>query len=564
MLAFAAPVFLLGLLMVPVVIALHFVRRARRTRTVSALWLWPGEEAPSRRARFSPTWLLFLQLLTVIAASLGAAGPRLDGLGREVAIVIDAGAGMAATDVKPSRFEAARREAISLVGGARRVTVVRAGLAATVAANTTDPSEFRRALENLSPGDSSVDLEGAIGLARSLAPRAELHIWTDQDVPTEARGVLHTVRGNGRNLGLTAFQVRGSQLFAAIESNGTGPQTVRVRLTRDGREIASTSLSVPGGGRAVWTPKISLLPGEYRAKLTGTDALALDDTAVAVVGSGRVLVSPPQEDVLRAVASVPFVRAATQSVPPATGAGFDAIILVGSLPRALPAGQYLIFAPLSPNPRAGQKPAPLETVSGWDATSSWLRFANLEGVRARVSELPPPEIPGGSWTVLARAGQKPLILRGEGPGVRAIYIAAHPLDSDLRASPAFPVTIFNAMSEFINVPNLPLGSRLPDAPIQFDGRDAPGLTRALLSGVYTVGARTFAVNLASSAQTRFAVGSSGVQRLGKDSTETVSNAPPAESPWRVLLLLIALLALLAESYLRGGGRFGGVFERRTA
>lgn len=564
MLAFAAPLFLLGLLLVPVVIALHFVRRAKRTRTVSALWLWPGEEAPSKRARFSPTWLLFLQLLTVIAASLGAAGPRLDGLGRELAIVIDAGAGMAATDLKPSRFEIARREAISLADGARRVTVVRAGLAATVAVNSTDPSEVRRALENLAPGDSSTDLDGALGLARSLAPRAETHIWTDQDAPSGARGVLHTVRGNGRNLGLTAFQVRGSQLFAALESNGAGPQTVQLRLERDGREISRAKLKVPGGGRAVWTPNIALLPGEYRAKLEAADALALDDTAVAVVGSGRVLVSPPQDDVLRAVASVPFVRAATQTLPPASSAGFDAIILVGSVPRALPAGQYLIFAPLAPNPKAGQRPAPLETVSNWDAASNWLRFVNLEGVRARVSDLPPPEIPGGSWTVLARAGSKALILRGEGPGVRAIYIAAHPLDSDLRSSPAFPVTIFNTMSEFISVPTLPLGSRLPDGPVNFDGRAAPGLTRALLPGVYSVGGRSFAANLASSSQTRFATGSSSVQRLGKDAIQAVSSTPPAESPWRAALLLLALLALLAESYLRGGGRFGGVFERRTA
>jgi hypothetical protein len=564
MLAFAAPLFLLGLLLVPVVIVLHFVRRARRTRTVSALWLWPGEEAPSRRARFSPTWLLFLQLLTVIAASLGAAGPRLDGLGREVAVVIDAGAGMAATDVKPSRFEVARREAISLVAGARRVTIVRAGLAATIAANTTDPTEARRALENLAPGDSSSDLEGALALARSLAPRAELQIWTDQDAPKGARGVLHTVRGDGQNIGLTAFQVRGAQLFAALESNATGPRTVRVRLERDGKEIAASSLSVPGGGRAVWTPKITLLPGEYRAKLAAADALALDDTAVSVVGTGRVLVSPPQDDVLRAVASVPFVRASTQRLAPATSAGFDAIVLVGSLPKALPEGQYLIFAPLAPNPKAGQRPAPLETVSSWDAASPWLRFANLEGVRARVSDAPPPEIPGGSWTVLARAGQKPLILHGDGPGVRALYVASHPLDSDLRSSPAFPVMIFNAMSEFISVTSLQLGSRLPDGPVEFDGRAAPGLTRALLPGVYSVGGRTFAANLASSSQTRFAVGASGVQRLGRDAPETVLGAPPAESPWRAVLLLLALVALLIEAYLRGGGRFGGLFERRTA
>jgi hypothetical protein len=565
MLAFAAPAFLLGLLLVPVVILLHFVRRARRSRTVSALWLWPGEEAPSRRARFSPTWLLFLQLLTIIAASLGAAGPRLDGLGREVAIVMDAGASMAATDVLPSRFEVARREALALAGGSARVTVVRAGLAANVIiAATADRSEARRALEGLTPGDARVDLLGAIALARSLAPRAELHVWSGTDLPTETRAVLHTVRGTGRNVGITAFQLRGLQLFAALESNATVPRTARLRLERDGRTIGSINLSVPGGGRAIWTPKVTIQPGQYRLILEGQDALSLDDTAVTVVNAGRVLVSPPQDDVLRAVASVPFVRVATQTLPPASSRGFDVMVLVGHVPRALPAGQYLVFAPLAPNPRRGEQPVPLETVSGWDAASGLLRFADLEGVRARVSSVPPPEIPGGTWTTLARAGTKPLILRGEGPDVRAVYIASHPLDSDLRGSPAFPVMVFNALSEFVGAPALSLGSRLPDGEVELDAQAAPGVTRALLPGVYRVNGRGFTANLVSSEQTRFLTGTSGVKRLGQEPDEVNTSAPPAESPWRTLLLAVALLALLGEAFLRGGGRFGGLFERKVA
>jgi Aerotolerance regulator N-terminal len=46
---FVAPAFLLGLLFVPVVLWLHFVRRSQRERRVNALWLWTNEVSASQR-----------------------------------------------------------------------------------------------------------------------------------------------------------------------------------------------------------------------------------------------------------------------------------------------------------------------------------------------------------------------------------------------------------------------------------------------------------------------------------------------------------------------------------
>jgi Ca-activated chloride channel homolog len=567
MLTFAAPLFLLGLLFVPVVIALHFIRQARRERTVSALWLWAKEEAPSRKARFSPNILLLLQILTVLAASFGAATPRLELPGRDLAIVLDASAMMRSSDVKPSRFEAALLEAKKLLSGARRVVIVRAGLGATVVASATNNlSDARANLEKLQAGDASSDLEGAIKLAAALLPNAETHVFSSLAPPTGFAGIFHAIRSNGDNLGITAFQVRGKQLFAAIESNANSPKTVQVKLELNGKTIASESLQVSGGTRAVWTPKISVEPGNYKLSLPkNQDALELDDSAFAVQGAGRVLVSPEQDDVLRAVVSVPGVRAAVQNLPPASSAGFDAMVLVGVVPRSLPAGNYIIFAPLAPqNPIKGQTLPKLEVVSGWDATSSLLRFANLEGVRARISNVPAPEILDGGWNILARVGSNTFIERGDGPGVRAVYIAAHPLDSDLRSSPAFPVLLFNALEEFIGVETLKLGANLPasnDVTVILNNSSAPGLTRALVPGVYNVAGRRYSASLNSSVQTKIVNGESKIFEIGKAKPSNLSAAPAQDSSARAWLLLLALIALALEAFLRGGGRIDLNFWR---
>jgi hypothetical protein len=552
MLAFTAPWFLLGLLGVPVVILLHFIRRARRVRRVSALWLWGAQEAPSRRARFNPNLLLLLQILTVIFASLGAAGPVFGGLGREVAVIVDASGAFAATDQAngDSRLAVALREASGVVRGSSRATVVRAGLSATLLTSGSS-DEATRALEGVVAADSRADLAGALGLVRSVAPNAEVHLWTSSDAPAGFNGTLHRVLGGGENVGITAFALRGQQVFAALESNAVAPKTVNVNLERDGKRVLSVALRVPGGSRATWTPKLEITPGTYRLRLEGRDALILDDEAYASVSTVRALVTPSQDDVLRAVVSVPGVRAAVQDVPPSTASGYDLVVLVGAVPKSLPPGQYLIFAPLPTEREAAALGAPTRVTSS-DPTDAVLRFADLEGVRARISSVAPPVIPDGSWRAIASAGERAFVLRGEGPGVRAVFIAAHPLESDLRRLPAFPVLVYNLVQEFGGARNVPLGSSLPAGNVFFNGANAGAITRALLPGVYDIGRTRVTANLVSSAATRLPTGTSTVQTIGTLETSGRSSAAPLASSLGALLLLLALVALALEAALRGG------------
>jgi Aerotolerance regulator N-terminal/von Willebrand factor type A domain len=561
---FVAPAFLLGLLFVPVVLWLHFVRRAQRERRVNALWLWTNEVSASQRARFMPNVLLALQLIGIIAASIGAAGPRLELPGRDLVIVLDASASMTAADMgssgqPASRLSVATRDAGALFGNARKILIVRAGLTASVLAGpSSDRNEIRAALEKIQAGDSSSDLEGALRLARSLAPNADLHLFTSLESPKNFRGTLHNIRGNGENIGITAFALRGTQAFVALESNLQAPRNATVRLERDGVLVARNTVRVPAGARATWLPKIKIEPGEYKASLENTsdserlDALELDDSTFAVIGAGRVLIAPPQDDVSRAVVSVPGVRAVAQNLPPNSSAGWGAIVLVGRIPKRLPPGNYLIFAPPEPEAR-------LEPITTWDASAPELRFASLDGVQARISSQTAPEIADGGWTVLARAGQKPFISRGDGPGVRAVYVASDPSDSDLRLRPAFPVMVFNILSNYLNVPAKALGSRLPST-------DPSVEVRAVEPGLFETGNTRFVANLAASEQTRLPTGTSVVTEISPDGQPVESSSSlPSNTPaaWTWLLLALALIALGLEAILRRNdlGKIKTVFSR---
>ncbi len=559
---FAAPWFLLGLTFIPIVLWLHFIRQAKRQRTVSALWLWGAEEAPERRAKFHPNIFLLLQLLTVLLATLGAAAPQLGGDTRERVLIFDVGATMTAKDVlsnnqTTSRLASAKELAKTQLSG--RVTIIRAGLSATVETGAAATPETRlKALQSLAAGDSSSDLVPALALAKSISPQAQIVVYSSQAAPNSFQGTWQRILGSGENVGITSFAIRGAQVFAALESNQSKPVSAKVRLTRDQKTIAESELKIPTRGRISWTPKVVLQPGTYKLELIKPDALDLDNQAYAYLISSRVLVTPPQDDVLKAMVSVPGIRTAARDTPPSTARGYDVIVLVGAIPQSLPSGNYIIFAPL---PKANQIPK-LERITR-SSSDGILRFVQLEGVRVRRSPQMPPELPNGTWTPLVYVGDQPLIWRGVASGVRAIYLAVHPLETELRKFPAFPVLLFNIIQEYANAQNVPLGTRL-GTNVTYQGNIATGFTRALLPGLYTSDGERLVANLGSSQQSRFTTGQSETQNLsGSQNSNQQNQNSDTFSPWRLPLLLIALLALLLEAALRGQPTLFSRF-RRTA
>src|SRR5437867_10106827 len=145
-------------------VLLYFLKVRRRERTVSSLLLWES----SRRDREASTFfqrlqrdpLLLLQILALLALTVALARPAVTVMGhgaKRVAIVLDSSASMKATDVWPSRFVQAQREALALLGrlgeGAE-VMVIEAGVQPRVVVPfTRKHDQVGSAIRSLGPRD---------------------------------------------------------------------------------------------------------------------------------------------------------------------------------------------------------------------------------------------------------------------------------------------------------------------------------------------------------------------------------------------------------------------------
>ncbi|MFM8321671.1 MAG: vWA domain-containing protein, partial [Chloroflexota bacterium] len=127
--------FLAGL--IPVIVLMWLLKLRRVERAVSSTFLWRQmvrdveANAPWQKLRYN--LLLLLQVLFLAALVLALARPATPARGitaRAAIFIIDTSASMAASDVNPSRIEAAKDKARQMIGelpAATQVTVIAAG-----------------------------------------------------------------------------------------------------------------------------------------------------------------------------------------------------------------------------------------------------------------------------------------------------------------------------------------------------------------------------------------------------------------------------------------------------
>jgi Ca-activated chloride channel family protein len=542
--SFLAPQFLWALLALPVVLLLHFLRTRRRPRLVSALFLWrQARQSADDRRRFSPTWLLLLQLLFAALAAFALARPAVSLQGPpDRVIVIDASASMAARDSDGVRLDRARQVAERLLAGGGRVALVRAGLDATVLAPlTSERAALRRALLDLRAGDRHADLPRALELARSLAPDGEIHLIGDSPAPA-GDVEFHVLGGDAVNYGITAFETSIGQAYVAVSSNDPRPQELRVVLNRAGREVASTTLLIPAKGQGNITFPVNEADGflEARLDVSDSDALALDD--VAYTGLRRLVVAVDADSgpLLRALRAIPGIELRSRS----SGDSVDVRLLTGAL-EAVPEGNVLWFA------APAQEPV-FRSVRDWAQADPLLRFVDLRDTVVGMAA-DAPALAGEGWETLARtADLTPVISRRVTESGTIVRASFHPSQTDMVLRPAFPTFIANVINEFRGEAVVPLGTPLgarqapgtaaPGAEDGASGRRAgdasgEGLERALEPGIYAGARGAVAAGLLSASETSL------------PAAEPTEPRPPAEAETLVSRQLAFLLVALAAGLL---------------
>jgi Ca-activated chloride channel homolog len=462
-------------LALPVVVVFYLLKRKRVVKLISSTLLWQKflaenqANAPFQKLR--KNWLLLIQLLLLLLVILALARPYFSGEAKQSrlrVLVLDASASMQATDVQPSRFEAARAEAMKYVDGLRdsdQLIVLQAGATTQVRQSaTSEKAALRRALQAAAPTDSITRLDEALRLAETLVRDqndAEIHLFSDGAFPFpegfENRPlplVYHRIGESTDNAGITAMDVRANPdnaaqraIFANIANVSINAMNARLELTFNGQPVDLKTVTLPPKESS---PQVFLVDqnvnGIFTLKLVVDDALAVDNEASVISllpQPIKVLLSSSGNRFLeKALRAVPNLELSVTSDLRLGGSDFDVAVVDNTAPLEWPEVNVLAINTWQTNwfETVGRLEGP--PIVDWRNTHPLLRFVNFQNVAVSESlavKAPPWALP------LVESPQAPLVLAGELNNQRIVWIGFDTLQSTWPLRVSFPIFIANAI-----------------------------------------------------------------------------------------------------------------------
>jgi von Willebrand factor type A domain/Aerotolerance regulator N-terminal len=267
---FTAPLGLLALLGIPVIVAIHLLRRRFPPRTVAGLFLWhtvqPETRGAARVTRLPITVSLLLECLAALALALIAAGARWqpDNASNHLVVLLDDSASMNAVN---ARREGARDRAVRRVlaevqrlGSGGRVTLVQSGERPAVLLGPAALAvEVRPALEKWKPQSPHHSIALSLRLARELAG-ATGRLMVVSDVSPAARGAGELERGVWLSVGEPLANV-GIVSAQRTLSPGDGKAAVLLTLGNFSDSTAHRHLRVSAGEVNVVERDVDIVSG---------------------------------------------------------------------------------------------------------------------------------------------------------------------------------------------------------------------------------------------------------------------------------------------------------------
>jgi Ca-activated chloride channel family protein len=573
---FLAPLALLGLLFLPAVLAMYLLKLRRDEAVVPSTLLWQrlvaDVEANAPWQRLRRSLLLLLQLLLVAILAILAARPFLErpaGLARDLVIVVDTSASMAATDVAPDRLTVAKHLAIDALAGLPadgRVSVIAAGRTARVVVNgTSDLGRVRAAIDGIAVSAGAGVLDDGLRLADALAARsddAQILVATDMALASQPTFRLtHPVtvlqagreRGNQAILAL-ALRPNGvsNSAFISVGNLDVRPATRRLEVYGDGDLIEARDVFMDPQTRTQIVIDDIENVAVVEVRLAGSDALAADDRAWAVVpdpGIRRVLVVSEGDPYL-ATALLYLPKVEVWAVKPAQYGPethvekFDLVVFEGWLPASLPPAAVLAIAPPVTSPLGRVTGTVHDPAIGvLPVDEPLLRYVDLSTTHVGTANR--LELPAWARAVIPGTAGAPLLYSGQLDGRPAAVLAFLPRDSDLPLQVAFPILVSNLTGELLGgsvapqeavVPGDPVTIPLPASAVSItvtrpDGATVtlapavPGAASVVFSQTDQVGVYTAVATLADATATP-----AGSVPPGGTPTPTSAAASPLASP----------------------------------
>ena len=485
----------LAILAVPIIF-LYMLKLRRKPAQVSSTLLWErllrDQQANAPWQKLKRNLLLFLQLLILAALVIAFARPAIQTsavASGSVIVLLDASASMNATDVAPSRFEAARATIQTLIdglSGASRMTLILvSGTPHALITSETDKALLKKALSDAQSTQGSVDWQSAFALAAGAAHASQdvtTLIVSDGGLPVGLPSLPGEVRyvpigSAADNLAITALALRpattGPELFTEVSSYTETDQVVLLSIYLDDALITARQLNLPAGSSQSLTLAPLASPhgagrhggneggaGVYKARTSSLqnnaalDAFPLDDTAFAVyqASSARrvLLVSKGNLFLEQLLASLPGIQP-FRALPGKDGTlqipnePFDLYILDGIIPAQLPIGSLLFVNPSSN--ALFQVGAPFKDMKNVQVREHPLtRFVDWSNVHIlQAKTIQPP-----AWAdVLISADAGPLVFTGTIDNRRIAALSFDLRESDLPLQVAFPILFSNLINDLV-------------------------------------------------------------------------------------------------------------------
>jgi len=567
------PLALAGLLSVPILLGIYFLRKRFRDRPVSSLLLWAAfsraAEGGKRIKRMQWPLLLFLELLVLLLLVAAAVDPRwpLNRTAKRLVVVLDNSASMLASGKSGSARDRAIKAIIREAERGRfgSVMFLLTGSPPQKMGDWMSPGlEMKRALAQWACAGPQAMLDDAIGAALAMDDgKAGVLVVTDRapaDTPTTPRLKWLAV---GRDLPNVAFvnATRSQGLDADkcfFEIANYGADAVRTRLVVDmgatGRK--QIPLAIEAGHVRKTTLRVLPRVREVRAALPDPDALRIDNEVRLLRGETRRLR-------VRVGVSDPALRQSVRRALDATG-----------MLAASSSNPHLVFtdAPSSPT---GAREAWRVRVSAPEDARAFIGPFVVDGAHPLADGVSldgvvwggSPDVPMPGLPVIM-AGNTVLISDDSSVNeTRNIHLQISPDMSTLQENPAWPAIVWNLLQwragegEGLREHNIRAGmvtavavapgvrkitAALPDGQsIEMPVSDGKVHIAAETPGIYTVTAgereHAFAANFISADESDLRSCTEG--RWGKLADSGTLRREYAGSAWIFLLLALGVMSL---------------------